>query len=106
MDLLLAIPGYEELIVTHAMQRSLAGLAVWICSAEDLIIQKAVAGRAKDWQDVEGILIEQQGKLNLAYLDNWLAQFAEALEQPEIVAQYQAIQARIAAANGGGNPLN
>jgi predicted nucleotidyltransferase len=106
VDLLLAIPGYEELIVTRAMQRNLAGLAVRICSAEDLIIQKAVAGRAKDWQDVEGILIEQQGKLNLAYLDDWLVQFAEVLEQPEIVAQYQAIQARIAAANGGGNPLN
>jgi len=50
--------------------------------------------------------LEHHGYRYLAYLDNWLAQFAEALEQPEIVAQYQAIQARIAAANGGGNPLN
>jgi len=98
VDFLLAIHGYEELIVTRAVQRDLAGLAVWICSAEDLVIQKVVAGRAKDWQDVEGILIEQRGKLDLSYMEDWLTQFAEILEQPEIVAQYQAIQAHICAA--------
>ncbi len=73
---------------------------------EDLIIQKAIAGRGKDWQDVEGILIEQQGRLDLDYVEGWLAQFAEAVEQPEIVTQYQAIQAHIAAiANNDGDKL-
>lgn len=96
VDFLLAIPGYEELIVTRAVQRDLAQVPVWICSAEDLVIQKAVAGRGKDWQDIEGILIEQQGRLDLDYVEGWLAQFADALEQPDIVTQYQAIQAHIA----------
>jgi len=45
----------------------------------------------------EGILIEQRGQLDLDYLEDWLSQFAEALEQPEIVAQYRDIQERIAA---------
>ena len=98
VDFLLAIPGYEELIVARAVRRDLAGLAVWICSAEDLVIQKAVAGRAKDWQDVQGILIEQQGKLDLSYVEEWLIQFARILEQPELLAQYQAIQGRISGA--------
>ena len=97
VDFLLAIPGYEELIVTRAVRRDLAQVAVWICSAEDLVIQKAVAGRGKDWQDIEGILIEQQGRFDLDYVEGWLAQFAEALEQPEIVTQYKTIQAHIAA---------
>jgi hypothetical protein len=56
-----------------------------------------VAGRAKDWQDIEGILIEQRGQLDLDYLEDWLSQFAEVLEQPEILAQYRDIQERIAA---------
>jgi hypothetical protein len=94
---LLTIPGYEEQIVTRAVRRQLGDLEVWICLPEDLIIQKAVAGRAKDWQDIEGILIEQQGQLDLNYLDDWLSQFAEVLEQPEILAQYHDIQERIAA---------
>jgi hypothetical protein len=56
-----------------------------------------VAGRAKDWQDIEGILIEQRGQLDLDYLEDWLSQFAEVLEQPETLAQYHDIQERIAA---------
>ena len=56
-----------------------------------------MAGRAKDWQDIEGILIEQRGQLDPDYLEDWLSQFAEALEQPEIVAQYRDIQERITA---------
>jgi len=35
------------------------------CSAEDLIVHKAFAGRDLDWGDVERILIRQRGKLNL-----------------------------------------
>jgi hypothetical protein len=45
VDFLLAVPGYEELIIERAIRRDLEGLSVWISSAEDLVIQKAVAGR-------------------------------------------------------------
>jgi hypothetical protein len=98
VDFLLAIPGYDEIIVTHAARRRLDGLSLWICSPEDLVIQKAVAGRAKDWQDIEGVLIEQRGKLDLAYVEDWLTQFADVLEKPEILKQYRDIQTRIAEA--------
>lgn len=98
VDFLLAVPGYEENIVTRAVRGDLDGLAVWICSPEDLVIQKAVAGRVQDWQDIEGILIEQQGRLDLAYVEDWLQQFATALEQPEILSQYRSIQERISVA--------
>lgn len=96
VDFLLAIPGYDEQVVTRAVQHELDDLSIWLCLPEDLIVQKAVAGRPKDWVDIEGILVEQHGKLNLAYLEDWLAQFAEFLEQPEILTQYQDIQAHIA----------
>jgi predicted nucleotidyltransferase len=95
VDFLLAIPGYEELIIEGAVQRDFGGWSARICSAEDLIIQKAVAGREKDWPDVEGLLIEQQGKLDEAYIEDWLTQFAEALENPDILRQYQKLQKKI-----------
>lgn len=57
VDFLLALPGYEELIVERAVPRDLGGWTAWICSAEDPIIQKAVAGRAKDWEDIEALII-------------------------------------------------
>ena len=44
-----------------------------------------------DWQDSEGIIIEQSGKLDQTYLEDWLTQFAEVLEQPEILRHYHQI---------------
>jgi hypothetical protein len=97
IDFLLALPGYEELIIQHAIQRDLGGWSAWICSAEDLVIQKVVAGRAKDWPDVEALLIEQRGKLDEAYIEDWLAQFAEALEKPGLLDEYRRLLARVKA---------
>ncbi|MDI6751982.1 MAG: nucleotidyltransferase [bacterium] len=95
VDFLLAIPGYEENIITRAKCYNMEGFKVWICSAEDLIIQKTIAGRAQDWQDIEGILIEQYEHLDTDYIKDWLKEFAEVLEQPEILSRYQDIQNRI-----------
>lgn len=95
VDFLLALPGYEELIIERAVQRDLEGWSAWICSAEDLIIQKAAAGRGKDWLDIESLLIEQHNNLDQTYINEWLSQFAEALENPEILARYQQLVAKI-----------
>ena len=92
VDFLLSLPGYEENIISRAVQRDLGGWTAWICSIEDLIIQKAVAGRAKDWEDIEGLLIEQRGRLDESYITEWLVQFSEALEKPELLTQYIKLQ--------------
>jgi hypothetical protein len=94
VDFLLALPGYEELIITRAVKRAWGDLSAWVCSAEDLIIQKVVAGRGKDWLDVESLLEAQRGKLDEAYIAEWLAQFAEALEKPELLTEYQRLLRR------------
>ncbi len=96
VDFLLALPGYEELIIERAVRRNLNGLSVWICSAEDLIIQKVVAGRGKDWSDVEALLIERWGKLDEDYIRDWLGQFAEALEIPELLADFDQLRMNVA----------
>lgn len=97
VDFLLALPGYEELIIERAVQRNLGGWSVWICSAEDLVIQKVVAGRGKDWLDVEALLIERRGKLDEAYIADWLTQFAEVLEMPDLLTEYQRLLAKVKA---------
>ena len=58
-------------------------------SGEDLIIQKVVAGRDKDWLDVEALLIEQRGKLDMSYVEEWIVQFADVLETPQMLARYR-----------------
>jgi len=95
VDFLLTTPGYEEQIIARAMQSTIADISVWVCSAEDLIIQKALAHREKDWQDIEGILIEQHGNLNDQYIENWLTQFADILETPVLLRRYQHIRQEV-----------
>ena len=89
------MPGYEEQIVERSVKANLSDLELRVCSAEDLIIQKFYAGRAKDWQDIEGILLAQRGKLDEAYFENWIIQFAEALEMPDKLIDYQRLVARV-----------
>ncbi len=95
VDFLLALPGYEELIITRAVRRKLDGFWARICSPEDLIIQKVTAGRSKDWMDVEALLSRMPGKLDETYINDWLSQFAEALEKPEMLAEYQKLARKI-----------
>lgn len=95
VDFLLALPGYEELIIERAVQRNLGGWFAPICSAEDLLVQKVVAGREKDWLDVEALLIEQSHRLDEAYIQYWLDQFAEALENSTLLTQYQQLVAKV-----------
>ncbi len=41
------------------------GMTLTTCTAEDLIVHKAFAGRGRDWDDVESVLIRQHARLNL-----------------------------------------
>jgi hypothetical protein len=49
---------------------------------------KVVADRAKDWIDIEGVLMRQRGKLDINSIRDWLTQFAEALEKPELLTRF------------------
>src|SRR4030067_16132 len=91
VDFLLALPGYEELIIERAIQREMGGWKMWICSAEDLIIQKVVAGREKDMHDVHSILVVQHGKLDYEYIEEGLMKFVEALDNEELLKNYRLI---------------
>ena len=95
VDFLLTLPGYEEQIIERAVQRDLGGWSIQVCSAEDLIIQKVVAGRGRDWLDVEELMIAQHGRLDETYIEEWLSQFAEVLEQPEMLSAYHALCEKI-----------
>ena len=62
------------------------------CSAEDLVVLKAFADRGRDWSDIEGILIRQQGKLDWPLIESSLAPLAAAKEQPDLVDKLLALR--------------
>lgn len=47
--------------------------------------------------DVEALLSRQRDKLDENYIENWLAQFAEALDKPEMLTEYQRLVEKIKA---------
>ena len=55
------------------------------CSAEGLIVLKSFAARAKDWLDVEGVILRQTGKLDWQYIRGQLRPLAELKGEPEIL---------------------
>lgn len=63
--------------------------AVRTCSAEDLIVMKAFAARAKDWIDIEGIIIRQTGHLNWGYIRSQIEPLVELKGAPEILMELE-----------------
>lgn len=96
VDIGLAFLPYEEEAFANAVTIELDEVSFPACTAEDLIIHKAISEREKDWNDIEGILIRQGEKLDQAYIRLWLKQFAEALEQPQLLNRYETLRKRIA----------
>lgn len=69
VDISLAIPGYEDLVMARVVEYEVEpGRRLRFCSAEDLVIHKAVAGRPLDVQDIEGIVFRQRKALDAEYV--------------------------------------
>lgn len=77
IDISLGIPGYEEEVLRRSVRVHLPDVrSLQFISAEDLIVHKCVAGRARDQEDVERILVRQRLQVDLAYIRRWLQDFA------------------------------
>ena len=60
LDISLGGLPYEARVVARSTHFEIApGVSVTTCSAEDLVILKAFAGRPQDWLDVEGVIVRQ-----------------------------------------------
>jgi hypothetical protein len=62
---------------------------VRLCSPEDLIIHKALAGRPQDVLDIEGVVARQGARLDLGYLRRWLVDLARTAEDPDVVGRFE-----------------
>ncbi len=93
VDFGLGYPGFDEIVIERAVEITINDFAMRFATAEDLIILKLIAERNKDWLDVEGLTKMQYPNLDFGYIRGWLAEFAEWLEQPELIQRYEQIVA-------------
>lgn len=86
-----AIPFEEHTIERASLAEIAPGYWLTTCSAEDLIVHKAFAGRPQDWLDVETILMRQNRKLNFEVVWEELTPLAALKEEPEILERLRAL---------------
>ncbi|HMT06619.1 MAG TPA: hypothetical protein PKA82_01340 [Pyrinomonadaceae bacterium] len=70
------LAGFSDLSNTFARssyQKLTDTISLRVCSAEDLLIMKTIAGRPKDWLDAESIIIKQS-ELDWSYVDSSLSE--------------------------------
>jgi hypothetical protein len=83
---------YEEKIVGRAVDVELApDIRLRVCTAEDLIVMKAFAGRDQDWTDIKGI-IGRQRSLDWTQVELDLVPLLELVESPERLGRLRALR--------------
>jgi len=63
------------------------GMTFDTCSAEDLLVLKAFAGRVQDWLDIEGVIVRQGPRLDRALVLEELRPLLELKEDDEGVSR-------------------
>lgn len=82
-----ALPFEEDCVARSTVFAYPTGVALRTCSAEDLLVMKAFAGRGQDWVDVERVITRQAGKLDWGYIRRQLEPLAKLKGAPELLAE-------------------
>lgn len=64
IDVALGAIPFEERCIARATLFDFGGARLLSCSAEDLIVMKAFAGRDRDWADIETVVMRQSTALH------------------------------------------
>ena len=70
------------------------GLQVPVAQPDDLIVYKSVAWRDQDRQDIERLLLKHRATIDLARVRARVLEFAQLLEAPERIEQFDALVER------------
>lgn len=83
VDISLGMLPFEVEAVERSTLYQIGEVAIRLPTPEDLIIFKAVAHRPKDLLDIQAI-IASHPDLDRERIRNWVSQFAQALDMPEL----------------------
>lgn len=92
IDVALGGIPFEERCVARASEFDFGEVHLLTCSAEDLIVLKAFAGRERDWADIESVVIRQSRSLDWALVFEELAPLAEVRGGAEIAARLRRLK--------------
>jgi len=92
LDVSLGALPFEERVVQRSSDFEVGpGSTLRTCSAEDLVVLKAFAGREIDWADVRGVAVRQAGRLDEALIFRELEPLLELKGAPEAASRLREI---------------
>lgn len=82
VDVFIAECEYQHSMLSRRIESEIEGHRIWLVSAEDLIVLKAIAYRDRDKSDIQDVLF-MQGQLDTSYMRHWADQMGvlENLEE-------------------------
>lgn len=92
VDLIFSTTAFEHAAIARAVELDIGGERVPFASAEDLILLKLFAGRARDLEDARSVVDRQGPRLDWRYLERWAAEFATVAGREELPGRLQALR--------------
>ena len=89
LDVVLAGPGLEDDFLARAVAVDVDGVNVPVISPEDLVITKILAGRAKDIDDIRGVLADRGDRLDLPRVRAVLGLLEDAIGQSDLLPLFE-----------------
>lgn len=91
IDVSLGALPYEERVIERASPFVIDDTtSILTCSAEDLVVLKAFAGREQDWLDIKGIALRRSTTLDIDLILTEAAPLLELKEAPEDMQRLRA----------------
>jgi hypothetical protein len=89
LDIVLAGPGLEELMLDRAVVLTLAGRKVPVIAMEDFLVLKILAGRRKDDQDVQLLLAARAKDIDIALVTRRIEELERLLDQSDLSPKWR-----------------
>lgn len=87
VDCVIATTDYERAAIDRSVPAVIEGHEINVLTAEDLIVFKLMAGRARDYEAVAAIINARRGRLDVNYIRGWLEQFGTPESWDRAVAE-------------------
>ena len=94
LDISLAWLPFELEALDVATEEDFGGVPIRAARAEDLVIYKVIAWRARDREDAEQLLSLWGEQIDVTRVRDWVRQFAEVLEVPERIEEFETLVRR------------
>lgn len=94
VDVTLARLPFEMDALARATPVDFAGPRLLVATVEDILVYKAVAWRERDRSDISRLLLAHEGEVDVDRVRSIVAEFAAALDEPERLAEFDALVAR------------